>query len=119
MNMKVAVLLVTLLLVPNLMQGQNAESIEFGQGHYFLVQVTDGHVVGGVARDQRFRWRCMGGTFDGKNLTATFITEQDNSCNGTVTYNFEVQAGFVLLRSSMNKCGAVEDGKFTRFPRMQ
>lgn len=117
--MKVAVLLVALLLVPNVVRGQNAESIEFGQGHYFLVQVTDGKVVGGVARDQVFRWRCLGGAFDGKNLTATFSTDQDNSCNGTLTYNFEVQAAHVLLRSTMNKCGAVEQGRFTRFPRMQ
>jgi hypothetical protein len=119
MNLKIAVLLVALLLAPNVFWGQNAETIEFGQGHYFLVQITDGIVVGGVARDQHFRWRCMGGAFDGKNLTATFATDQDNSCNGTKTYNFEVQTGHVLLRSSMNKCGAVEDGKFTRFPRVQ
>lgn len=119
MNLKVAALLAAMLLLPAMVRGQNAESIEFGQGHYFLVQVTDGKVVGGVARDQHFRWQCMGGAFDGKNLTATFATDQDNSCNGTRTYNFEVQAGYVLLRSSMNKCGAVEEGKFTRFPRVQ
>lgn len=120
MNLRIATLVLTaLLLLPAQAWGQTAESIEFGQGRYFLVQVTDGKVVGGVARDQTKRWRCVGGAFDGKNLTATFVTDQDHGCTGTMTYNFEVQAGHVLQRSTMNKCGAVEEGKFTRYPRAQ
>lgn len=119
LNLKAMTLTLSLLLLPNIAQNQTAETIEFGQTHYFLVQITDGRVVGGVSRDQTFRWRCAGGTFDGKNLVATFVTDQDNSCRGSVTYNFEVQAGQVLLRSSMNKCGAVEQNKPTRFPRLQ
>lgn len=120
MNMRVATLVITaLLLMPAQAWGQTAESIEFGQGRYFLVQVSEGKVVGGVARDQTKRWRCVGGAYDGKNLVATFVTDQDHGCGGIMTYNFEVHSGDVLLRSTMNKCGAVEQGTFTRFPRTQ